>query len=263
MNLHHLLTEHPNLHAISECFEVDGPALSSYPESVQNRLHLLPAADNALIGLAIGMAMDGSSVVVQLSSVQSLWSILPQLGEENHDSFSRAIAIRVPITPTDIIPWAALESLECDVWCPRTQHQRHGIIQSALNKKQPTIVLEPQASLRQKTGSDLTESERLLEGEDVSLFVWGDSVGTALRVANQLQNDDILVEVVALNKLSPLRCDLITQSIDKTGRPIFIDPPSQLLHHVVKKAFWRLESQPMNCRSTEADIRSAIIESLS
>ena len=186
MNLASLLQENPNLHAISECFAIAGPDRAAYSEEAQSRLHLLPAADNALVGIALGMAMDGSSVVVELASAQSLWSIIAQLGEENHKAFARPIAIRVPITPMDTIPWSALESLDCDVWCPRSQEQRHNVIQQALTAQRPTIVLEPQTIRKQKGGSELSASERITEGEDISLFAWGDSVATARLIAAQM-----------------------------------------------------------------------------
>ena len=94
MSLNSLFSQHEDLHLISECFELDSET-KGLTKHFKDRTHLLPAADNALIGIAIGMAMDGAKVIVQLAEADSLWGILGQLGQETESSFSLPIIIRV------------------------------------------------------------------------------------------------------------------------------------------------------------------------
>ena len=263
MNRQSLLERYSDLHILGECFSVDGTT-KALSEETKDRLHLLPAADNALMGVAIGMAMDGAKVILELASPQSLWGIISQLGQETTSSFPLTIVIRVPMPPNEMLPWEILEGLGVDVWCPRTHKQRQQVINDALSASTPTIILEPSLSLQQRGSSlDCPAAEQIKEGEDATLIAWGDNVEIALQTAQNLENEAIFVEVIALQKLLPVNSDLLKASVDKTGRPVFIRPPQQLLHRLIEQSFWRLESQPLATGSTEQEIRNALFESLS
>jgi len=262
MSVQHLLEQHSNLHILGECFELTSPSLNI--EQFSSQVHLLPAADNALIGVAIGMALDGSKVIVQLAAADSLWGCISHLGQELDHSFPLSIGIRVPFLPVDKIPWEVLDGLGIEVWCPQDQKQLQCALEKSIHNIKPTIILESYLSLKKPgTVSELNDVEQRTEGEDVTLFAWGNAVSSAIKTAKSLEKEAVFVEVLVLNKILPLESTLIAKSLRKTGRAVFINAPKQLLHTIVDQAFWSLESQPITSGTTEEEIRRALFESLS
>jgi pyruvate/2-oxoglutarate/acetoin dehydrogenase E1 component len=70
-----------DVHLLGEALELS-PATRGLLAVAPKQVHLLPAADATLIGLAVGLAMSGSRAVIELSGPAALWGILQQLGQE-------------------------------------------------------------------------------------------------------------------------------------------------------------------------------------
>lgn len=261
MTIRSLLSTHTNLHVIGECFEIDKETTGltkEFPEQV----HLLPAAANSLIGVALGMAMDGAKVVVQMADVNGLWDCIPQLIQETNSSFPLSLCIRVPINPNDKVPWELMTGLGIEIWCPRSKEQINSFLQQAVTRNSPTILLEPMRAIQENIQSDSqTETELLQTGDDVTLIAWGDNVAVAVQTATELAKDDFQVEVIALNKILPVPQQAIQESIQKTGRPVFIETPGSVLNTVINSGFWHLESQPVKTNASPTEITQAILDS--
>jgi len=258
-----------NIHLLGEALELSPDThglLPKYPE----QCHLLPASDNAMLGLAIGMAFVGSRPILHLAGPQSLWTLLAQLGQEVSNSgaeFPLPIIIRVPVGPNEQLMLQQLQHLTgiC-VAAPSSAAQAAAMLEAALEAKHPTLLIEDrqvlQESATQPAAKDIQHAEIPVTGDQSTLVAWGAAVHTAQEVALELQQSGISVEVVDLRILHPVDSQTLCHSINKTGRPIFVDMPTTALEKMISGAFWRLENQPQNISHNREKMKEAIFASL-
>ena len=263
------LQSNSDLHILGESIDLSPDTkglLGTFPDQV----HLLPIADNAMLGIAIGMAFSGKNVVLCVTSPQSLWSLLPQLGQEISNvgkEFPLSITIRVPIAPNDSIDLRSLYGISgIQMAAASSATEAVMMVQASLQSKQPTILLEDRMLLMEQadttTNHNFQSATILRKGEDSTLIAWGNNVNKALQVADSLSKEGISVEVIDLRMLHPLDKETLAQSIQKTGRPIIVNGPSMIIDTIVKGAFWRLENQPQNISAHSEAMKEAIFESL-
>lgn len=257
------LSQDPKTHLLSECFAVHSD-LVNVVEQFPKQAHLLPMSDNALVGLAIGMAIDGSFPIVQLASSESLYSLLPQLHQELKHDFPLAMVLRVPCFDLGSLNLNMLSSLPVAIYCSQNQEHSDLLISEAKNRKQPTILLEslPLMTANKKQPVAGGEIEILREGSDVSILAWGDGVLAALEAVETYASQGISLEVLVLHRLFSESPE-IGSSIDKTGRVICLNQNDSLFSTVIAQSFWRLEAEPVFCSAESSNLGAAIQEVLS
>ncbi len=134
---------------------------------------------------------------------------------------------------------------------PSTSWDVYGLIMAASEYDGPVIMLEPKWMYRQTLGpafpGEPTDSDGITklkkgimrgeipdlprnvkvpfgkgvirkEGRDVTLVSWGRAVWTSIAAAEELEKQGLSVEVIDLRTLVPPDLDLITESVEKTGR---------------------------------------------
>ena len=113
---------------------------------------------------------------------------------------------------------------------PSTPYDAKGLVISAIRDDDPVAVFLPINVTGTK--GDVPEEiytipigsgEIKRKGEDVTVVAVGHLVGAALKVAENIANDGISVEVVDPRSLLPLDKKLLAGSIKKTGRLVVID----------------------------------------
>lgn len=94
-------------------------------------------------------------------------------------------------------------------------------------------------------------AERRREGEDVTVVAIGSAVGTALEVAAELEGDGVSVEVIDPRTLVPFDWAAVTDSVDRTGRLVVVDPArrtcgaaAEIVSRVVEACWPRLKAVP-------------------
>ena len=252
-------------HILGEALEMS-PTTAGLLAVAPQRVHLLPAADATLLGIAVGLSMSGSRVVVELSGPDALWGILQQLGQEAgalSGEFSASIVIRVPVAPGESVPLSALTALDgITVATPATAADAPAVLAAALKSRGPVVILEPRELLRE--GIDgvaplrLGEAAVVRSGEHATVLAWGRGVAVAQAAAAAVANEGIETEVIDLRTLKPLDVRTIAASVNKTGRPIVVGCPESVLNAAVTGAFLRLESPPATAEADEAAIINAI-----
>ena len=258
MSIQAELSNNPNTHILSECFDVHSDLvdiISQFPAQA----HLLPMSDNALVGIAIGMAIDGAFPIVQLASSESLYAILPQLHQETEHGFPLPMVIRVPSFDLQDINLNMLSSLPAAVYCPQNQAHAESIISEARTRKQPTILIESQALMtaQKKSNFSADETEVVLEGSDVTILTWGEGASIAVEIAESDSTQGISLEVLVLHRLFSDNPE-IGRSITKTGRVICLNQNDSLTSTVIAQSFWRLEAEPIFCSAEASSIAAAL-----
>jgi pyruvate/2-oxoglutarate/acetoin dehydrogenase E1 component len=247
------LAQDKRVQVLGEALQIS-PASAGLLETRPDQVHLLPAADATLIGVAVGMALGGHRPVVELAGTSAIWGALQQLGQEAaavKGEFSAPVVVRVPIGPEGFDPTPLLTAVPglC-VACGSTPTDAAALVDAALKHSGPTVLLECRSVLAATGGPDqLPEvalgSARVVRlGSHVSVLAWGDGVAAAEKAANILAGDSIEAEVVDLRSLSPLDAETIGASVQKTGRVVLTGAASGALSTSVQTAFLRLESPP-------------------
>ena len=257
MSIQSLLSQDSSVHVLSECFAVHSD-LANIIEEFSEQSHLLPMSDTLLLGVAIGMAIDGSFPIVQLADIDSLYSLLPQLYRETKSGFPLGMVLKMPCPDLRAVDLNLFSGLAVSVYCAQNKEHSDALIAKARLSRQPTIILESLTLMSsQKKKHFSGDVEVLLEGTDVSLLVWGDSINIALELAEEYASQDISLEIIALHRLSSAD-SVHRNSVNKTGRVVCINQNDSLSKTLFANSFWYLEAEPVFCSAETSAIASAI-----
>ena len=256
-------------HILGEALELS-PATRGLLAAAPERVHLMPAADATLIGVAIGLAMSGQRSVIELSGPDALWGILQQLGQEAAlltGEFAAGVVIRVPIAPGESAPIEAIAALPGVVLAsPSSAAESVGLLAAALKHRGPVVILEPRELLREGIDAapdlHLGEAAVVRSGAHATVLAWGRGVAAALSAADALADEGISAEVIDIRTINPLDTETIASSVHKTGRPVLAGCPTTVLTEAVRSAFLRLESPPVAAAADAEAIAACIRQSV-
>jgi pyruvate dehydrogenase E1 component beta subunit len=98
----------------------------------------------------------------------------------------------------------------------------------------------------------LTQSERITEGDDITVAAFSYSVLSAKKAAQALKSFGLNVEVINMRCINPLDTTELCESVKKTGRLIIVDTNIQhhtiaamIINKVVEKVFYYLTKPPI------------------
>ncbi len=212
------------------------------PERVRDT----PIAEAAIIGAAIGAAMNGMRPVAELMTINFAFVAMDHIVNEAAKlhymfggQFTLPLVIRAPggggrqlaathsQTPDAI--FAHFPGLI--VVAPGTPEDAKGLLKSSIRSNNPVLFIENATVYQQRgevpDGDYLTpigKSKVQREGSDVTLVTYSKMLGYAMKAAAQLEKEDgISVEVVDLRTLRPLDMDPVIESVKKTNRAVIAE----------------------------------------
>jgi pyruvate/2-oxoglutarate/acetoin dehydrogenase E1 component len=217
-----------------------------------DRVHLLPAADATLLGLAVGMALAGDRPVVELAGPEAIPGALQQLIQEAAGvtgDYHAPVVVRVPVPPgRPSGVGSLLDVVGLSVAAASSPAEAGILLQAALQSEGPVVLLEPAGAVAggptELRPLPLGRARVLREGADATLLAWSDGVPAALRAAESLAADGVEVDVVDLRTLVPLDLETVSERVQRTGRFVLVGAPASVLAAIVQSAFLRLESPP-------------------
>jgi 2-oxoisovalerate dehydrogenase E1 component beta subunit len=215
----------------------------------ETRVFDTPLAESAIIGTAIGMAMNGLRPVVEMQfdafaypAFEQVTSHLAKLHNRTKGRVSLPIVVRIPYG-------GGIGGVEhhCDsseayythtpglrVVTPGTPSDAYALLRQAIECPDPVIFLEPKRRYWSKETAILTHTESRIDtalvrrrGDDVTLISYGGALGTALEAAEAAAEEGRSVEVIDLRSLSPFDDTTVTASVRRTGRAIVIHEASK------------------------------------
>lgn len=210
-----------------------------------DRVRDTPIAEAAIVGAAIGAAMNGMRPVAELMTINfafvAMDHIVNQAAKLHYmfgGQFRIPMVIRTPggggrqlaathsQTPDAI--FAHFPGLK--VVAPGTPADAKGLLKSAIRSDDPVLYIE-NATVYQQRG-EVPDDEYTVpigkaaiqrEGQHVTLVTYSKMVNYCLQAASQLSKEGIEVEIVDLRSLRPLDMEPVITSFKKTNRAVIAE----------------------------------------
>jgi 2-oxoisovalerate dehydrogenase E1 component beta subunit len=230
-----------------------------------------PIAEESIVGMAVGSAMEGYRPVAEFQYADFMSS--------GFDEISTALArvhyrsgVPLPVVlrgPSGgMVRASSFHSINPEPWfsyaggikviCPAFPSDAKGLIKSAVRDDNPCMFLEHKWIYR-RIREQVPENPDFLvpissanvkrDGDDVSIVTYGAMVHRALEAADALAKEDVSVEVVDLRTVYPMDEETVLLSIEKTSRAIvlsesyrFVGIAAEVASTIAEKAFEHLDA---------------------
>jgi 2-oxoisovalerate dehydrogenase E1 component beta subunit len=230
-----------------------------------------PLAESGIVGLAVGMAMNGMRPVVEMQfdafaypAFEQITSHVAKIANRTRGRLRAPLVIRIPYA-------GGIGGVEhhCDsseayyahtpgltVVAPATNADAYGLLRAAISAPDPVIFLEPKKHYFAKEEVDVSVPVPPIgravvrrPGRDATLIAYGPSVPVALAAAEQAETEGRDVGVVDLRSIVPFDDDTVCAEVRRTGRavvvaeaPGFASVASEIAARVSERCFHQLEA---------------------
>jgi acetoin:2,6-dichlorophenolindophenol oxidoreductase subunit beta len=237
------------------------------------RVRDTPISETAIVGAAIGAALDGIRPVAEIMFMDFLMVCMDQVA--NHAAKLRYMSggrTGVPITIRTVVAagrsFGAQHSQSLEGWlmhmpginvvCPSTPADAKGLLTACIEDDDPCVFMETLALLGVR--GEVPEGRHVVPlgsaavrrpGSDVTVIAWGLTVGPALAAADELAGEGVEVEVLDLRSLAPLDRSSILESVARTGRAVVahsavgVAGPGAELAAMITEELWGTLAKPV------------------
>lgn len=211
----------------------------------EERVFDTPLAESGIMGHAIGLALAGMRPVAEIQFAGFLYpamdQILSHLGRYRHRTrgrYTTPVVVRAPYGGGVHTPEQHADSPEgflshvpgVKVVIPSNPERAKGLLLAAIEDPDPVFFLEAIKLYRSSRGEvpggyythPIGQARVVREGDAASLFCYGGMVEVCQKAAEVAAKDDVSLEVVDLETLTPLDSDTILASVEKTGRAVVV-----------------------------------------
>ena len=230
-----------------------------------------PIAEETIVGMAVGAAMEGLRPVAEFQYADFMSSGFDEITTVPSRYHYRAgvplpVVLRAPsgggvrassfhsINPE---PWYAYAG-GIKIMCPSFPTDAKGLLKSAIRDDNPSMFLEHKWIYRRIKEQVPTDPDFLIPigaadvkrpGTDVSVITYGAMVHKALEAAESLARRGISAEVVDLRTVYPYDEETVLRSIEKTAHALvlyesyrFLGIGSEVAAMIAEKAFEHLDA---------------------
>jgi 2-oxoisovalerate dehydrogenase E1 component beta subunit len=195
-----------------------------------------PLAENAIIGAAVGAAIEGLRPVCEMQFADFIscgFDQLVNVAAKLHYRQGVAVPLVVRLPSGGGFSGGPFHSQNPEAWflqtpglkvvAPATPADAKGLLISAIRDPNPVCFLEHKGLYRSVRGEvpagehtvPLGKARVAREGRELTVIAYGSSVHLALRAAEELGED---IEVIDLRSLCPLDSEAILASVRKTSK---------------------------------------------
>jgi 2-oxoisovalerate dehydrogenase E1 component beta subunit len=230
-----------------------------------------PLAESGIVGMAVGMAMNGMRPVVEMQFDAFAYPAFEQIVSHVAKTANRTRGrVRLPMVIR--IPYAGgIGGVEhhCDsseayyahtpgltVLAPATNADAYGLLRAAIESPDPVIFLEPKKHYFTKEEVDVAAASPPIgravvrrPGRDATLIAYGPSVPVALAAAEQAATEGRDLGVVDVRSIVPFDDETVTAAVRATGRavvvaeaPGFASVASEIAARVTERCFHHLDA---------------------
>ena len=204
-----------------------------------------PLSEDGIIGVAIGMAMNGLKPVAEIQFQDFIFPAFDQIVSEaaklryrSGGQYTAPMVIRTPYgggIRGGLYHSQSGEAYFCHtpglkVVIPSTPYDAKGLLIASIQDPDPVLFLEPKALYRSVKGEvpdgeytvDLSTLRHVREGKDVTVFCYGAMVPVAEKAAAKAAEKGIDTNIVDLRTLYPLDEEGVLEHAKATGRVVVV-----------------------------------------
>ncbi len=228
-----------------------------------------PLAESGIVGLAVGMAMNGLRPVVEIQfdafgypAFEQVVSHVAKMRNRTRGRVTLPMVIRIPYgggiggvehhSDSSEAYYAHTPGLH--VVNPSTVADAYGLLRAAIASPDPVVFLEPkklywsreEVSLAEEVPSIGTAVVRR-EGTDATLIAYGPAVPVALDAAAVAAQEGRSLQVVDLRTIVPFDDETVVRAVRSTGRAVvvaeaggFASVSSEIVARVTERCFHAL-----------------------
>jgi pyruvate/2-oxoglutarate/acetoin dehydrogenase E1 component len=272
--LRHEMRNDPSVYMIGEDIATYGGAFKLTKgfsdEFGTNRVMDAPISESAIIGAAIGSALNGMRPVAEMQFMDFITCGFNQLVTVAGTTAYRwglgvPMVVRGPsgggvganpFHSRNSENWF-VHATGIKVVCPAFPSDAKGLMTASIRDNNPVVFYEHKALYR-KIKEEVPEGEYIVplgkarvvrEGKDVSVIAYSSAVHFALTAADILEKEGVSVEVVDIRTLVPFDEETVLQSVRKTGRVLIAHEASltggfggEIAARIADKAFEYLDA---------------------
>lgn len=240
----------------------------------EKRVFDTPLAESAIVGTAVGMAINGLRPIVEMQfsgfsypAFNQIISHVARMRNRSRGKYNLPMVIRAPYgggiralehhsESTEAL-YAQIPGLK--VVIPSTPYDAKGLLISAIRDNDPVLFWEPKRiyrAFKQEVPEGTYEipigkAKIIQSGEDITVVSWGAMVRDVQKAIEMVKVKDISVELIDLRTIAPIDRESFIESVKKTGRilvvheaPKTLGVGAEIISIVNEKAFLYLEAPP-------------------
>lgn len=211
----------------------------------ERRIIDTPIAEASIVGIAVGMAMEGLRPVAEIQFADFIYPSFNQIVGEaakiryrSNGEYTCPMVIRTPYgggVRGALSHSVSIEALfyhvpGLKIVAPSFPADVKGLLNTAIDDPDPVLFLEHKKTYRLIKGEvpnghytiPLGKANVLKEGTQLSVISYGLYVHWALDAARQLEGEGLSVEVIDLRSIRPMDKTAILQSVEKTRKLLII-----------------------------------------
>ncbi len=204
-----------------------------------------PLAELSIVGIGIGMALNGLRPICEIQFADFIHPAFNQIVNEaakiryrSNGAYNVPLVIRAPYgggISGALYHSQSIEALFAHVpglyvVAPSTPYDTAGLLRSALRSEDPVLFLEHKKLYRSVKGEvpdgdyrvPIGAAEVRRGGDDLTIIAYGLMLHESLKAAEALAKEGVSAEVIDLRTLSPLDRDTILTSVKKTGKALIV-----------------------------------------
>lgn len=204
-----------------------------------------PIAEASIVGIAVGMAMEGLRPIAEIQFADFIYPSFNQIVGEaaktryrSNGEYTCPLVIRAPYgggVRGALSHSVSVEALfyhvpGLKIVVPSFPADVKGLLNAAIDDPDPVLFLEHKKTYRLIKGEvpnghytiPLGKANVLKEGTQLTVVSYGLYVHWALEAATQLQESGLSVEVIDLRSIRPMDKTAILQSVEKTRKLLII-----------------------------------------
>jgi 2-oxoisovalerate dehydrogenase E1 component beta subunit len=237
----------------------------------------MPISEGAIVGAAVGMALNGKTVMAEMQFIDFISCGFDQIVNMMATYHYRTAGeVNIPVVvrgPAGAYGGGALyhsqmnEAWFCNspglrVVCPSTPYDAKGLLKACLRDGNPTIFFELKELYRKNEIAEILPDEDYIVplgkaavrkyGTDITLVSYGQNVYHCLAAAEELTKLGVSAEVIDIRSLVPLDEETNFASLAKTIRIIVVNEApmtcgfaGDIISRVTTKAFDLLDAPPV------------------
>ena len=214
------------------------------------RVRDTPISEQAIIGAAMGAAMNGLRPIAELMFSDFFavcWDIVANQIAKTRYMTNGQVALPLVIRTANGggVRFGAQHSQSVETWMmgipglkvvvPSTPVDMIGLFAAAVRDPDPVIVVEPKVLYASKgevpdgeVVDRLGTAKTIREGDDVTIVALGAMVPKAVEAAERLAGDGVSAEVIDVRSLVPLDVGTIIGSVERSGHLVTVEENPRL-----------------------------------